>query len=211
VTSARYRFDDEFRKALGRRFAGFRRQALEDRGALKHAAVAMALVADEASEAAALLLTRRTAALRSHAGQYAFPGGRVDEGESAVEAALREVHEELGLRLDPGQVVGLLDDYATRSGYVITPVVIWVAGVLELVPNPEEVAAAHRILLERAAEPHAFDFVRIAESDRPIIRFRFEDDFIHAPTAAILYQFAELLAGRCTRVAHLDQPVFAWR
>ena len=74
-----------------------------------------------------MLLTRRAAGLRAHRGQWALPGGRCDEGETPVEAALRELHEELGLELGPDDVLGLLDDYPTRSGYLITPVVVWAA------------------------------------------------------------------------------------
>ncbi len=97
----------------------------------------------------ALLLTRRAAGLRSHRGQWALPGGRCDEGETPVVAALRELHEELGLELGPDDVLGLLDDYPTRSGYLITPVVVWAAKGAVITPNPDEVASVHRIALAR--------------------------------------------------------------
>jgi hypothetical protein len=77
--------------------------------------------------------------------------------------------------------------------------------------NAGEVAALHRIPVELAAAAGAFDFIRIPESDRPVIRFHWQGHKIHAPTAAMLYQLIELLAGRVTRVAGFDQPVFAWR
>ena len=122
-------FDDTTRRNIAARCAGFAR--LPDSGpppALKRAAVAIALVeADEGAAATALLLTRRAAGLRAHRGQWALPGGRCDSGETPVEAALRELHEELGLALGPEAVLGLLDDYPTRSGYLITPVVVWAA------------------------------------------------------------------------------------
>ena len=102
-------------------------------------------------------------------------------------------------------------DYPTRSGYLITPVVAWAANSSALLRNPDEVASVHRIALTDVLRPDAFDFNAIAESERLLIRFRHLGDFIHAPTAALIYQFRELLAGRQTRVAELEQPVFAWK
>ena len=88
--------------------------------------------------------------MNRHAAQWALPGGRVDPGETAEQTALRELDEELGVRLPPDAVLGRLDDYATRSGYVITPVVVWGGAGLELRPNPDEVAHAYRIGSARA-------------------------------------------------------------
>jgi 8-oxo-dGTP pyrophosphatase MutT (NUDIX family) len=179
---------------------------------LKRAAVAIALVqADDGSGGTALLLTLRTSGLRTHSNQWALPGGRCDEGETAAAAALRELHEELGLELGPGDVLGQLDDYPTRSGYLITPVVAWAADSAKLTPNPAEVRSVHRIALVDIEQADAFDFIAIPESDRRVIRFRHAGQFIHAPTAALIYQFREVLAGRDTRVAELEQPVFAWK
>jgi 8-oxo-dGTP pyrophosphatase MutT (NUDIX family) len=161
---------------------------------------------------AAFLLCRRASRLRSHAGQWALPGGRLDDGETHMDAALRELDEELGLRLDPDSVVGLLDDYPTRSGYVITPVVLWGGADPQLEPAPDEVLAVYRIGLHalRDSEPR---FISIPESDRPVVQLPLGNDLIHAPTAAILYQLREVaLLGRPgVRVDHLEQPVFAWR
>src|SRR3977135_2000784 len=138
-------------------------------------------------------------------------GGRGDEGESPAGAALRELHEELGLELGPNDVLGLLDDYPTRSGYLITPVVVWAAPSAAISPNPHEAASVHRIALGNIEQADAFDFIAIPESTRRVIRFRHAGQFIHAPTAALIYQFREVLAGRETRVAELEQPVFAWK
>src|SRR6202790_5060395 len=133
-------FDDATRRNIAARCAAFvRLPETPPATALKRAAVAIALVgADHGPDATALLLTRRAAALRAHRGQWALPGGRCDEGETPATAALRELHEELGLEVGPEDVLGLLDDYPTRSGYLITPVVVWAAGGAAISPNPYE-------------------------------------------------------------------------
>jgi 8-oxo-dGTP pyrophosphatase MutT (NUDIX family) len=183
----------------------FPRKAL-DRRDLKPAAVGITLV----DAGAAFLLTRRARSLRGHAGQWALPGGRTDPGESVGAAARRELAEELGLVLDADAELGLLDDYATRSGYLITPVVLWAGDDPQLRPNPAEVSELHRVSLEKIdVEPR---FLTIPESDAPVIQLPLMGRFVHAPTGAVLHQFREVvLHGRDTRVAHLEQPVFAWR
>jgi 8-oxo-dGTP pyrophosphatase MutT (NUDIX family) len=205
-------FDHTTRRNITGRCAAFARlPATEPAPALKRAAVAIALVeTGDAGRETALLLTLRAASLRAHRGQWALPGGRCDGGETPVEAALRELHEELGLELGPDDVLGLLDDYPTRSGYLITPVVLW-AENSAVSPNPQEVASVHRIALGEIEQADAFDFIAIPESTRRVVRFRHGGQFIHAPTAALIYQFREVLAGRDTRVAELEQPVFAWK
>ena len=206
-------FDDATRQNIAARCAAFARlPESEPAPALKRAAVAIALVeAAGVGSGTALLLTQRAAGLRSHRGQWALPGGRCDEGETPAEAVLRELHEELSLELGPDDVLGLLDDYPTRSGYLITPVVVWAKAGAKISPNPEEVASVHRIALDNIAQADAFDFTEIPESTRRVIRFRHAGKFIHAPTAALIYQFREVLEGRDTRVAELEQPVFAWK
>jgi 8-oxo-dGTP pyrophosphatase MutT (NUDIX family) len=205
-------FDDTTRRNIAGLCAAFTRAPLGDtEPGLKRAAVAIALTEAEAGGGATFLLTRRAATLRSHAAQWALPGGRCDEGETPAQAALRELHEELGLGLDAADVLGLLDDYPTRSGYLITPVVVWVATRAPIVPNPAEVASVHRIGLGAIEQDGAFSFTTIPESTRRVIRFRHASQHIHAPTAALIYQFREVLAGRHTRVADLEQPVFAWK
>jgi 8-oxo-dGTP pyrophosphatase MutT (NUDIX family) len=206
-------FDDATRRNILARCAAFTRlPASEPALGLKRAAVAIALVeADDGAGGTALLLTLRAAGLRAHRGQWALPGGRCDAGETQIEAGLRELAEELGLALAPADVLGLLDEYPTRSGYLITPVVVWAGAKAAISPNPAEVASVHRIALDQIERPDAFDFVAIPESTRRVIRFHHAGRLIHAPTAALIYQFREVLAGRDTRVTELEQPVFAWK
>jgi 8-oxo-dGTP pyrophosphatase MutT (NUDIX family) len=206
-------FDDATRRNILARCAAFTRlPASEPALGLKRAAVAIALVeADDGAGGTALLLTLRAAGLRAHRGQWALPGGRCDAGETQIEAGLRELAEELGLALAPADVLGLLDEYPTRSGYLITPVVVWAGAKAAISPNPAEVASVHRIALDQIERPDAFDFVAIPESTRRVIRFHHTGRLIHAPTAALIYQFREVLARRDTRVTELEQPVFAWK
>ncbi len=161
---------------------------------------------------AALILTRRSSLLRDHAGQWALPGGRIDEGETPEQTALREMQEEVGLLLPADAVVGRLDDFVTRSGYVITPVVVWAGPGLALERNPAEVESIHRIPIDEFMRDDAPVLESIPESDRPVLRMPVGDSWIAAPTAAMLYQFREVcIVGRPTRVAHYEQPQFAWR
>jgi len=161
---------------------------------------------------ASLLLTRRASHLRNHPGQWAFPGGRLDDGETAVRAALREMHEEVGVDLSESSVLGRLDDFVTRSGFVMTPIVVWGGAGLEVLPNPDEVASVHRIPLSEFLRPDAPRLDPVEGSAHPILRMPVGDDHIAAPTAALIYQFREVcLLGRHTRVAHFAQPEFAWR
>jgi 8-oxo-dGTP pyrophosphatase MutT (NUDIX family) len=207
-----YPFGAAFRRLVAGRFATFARTPVLYTHDLKRAAVAFILgESDDGLGETAFILTRRGRNLRAHKGQYALPGGRCEEGEPAVAAALREAEEELGLRLCAADVLGMLDDYPTRSGYLITPVVIWAEQTQPLLPNPEEVASVHRIPLADIARENAIDFITIPESERRVIRIRMNGFLVHAPTAAVVYQFHEVLAGRHTRVSELEQPVFAWR
>ena len=161
---------------------------------------------------ASVLLTRRTSKLKDHPGQWALPGGRVDPGETALEAAMREAHEEVGLRLTVDDLLGQLDDYPTRSGYVIRPFVFWLSEHLEPVANPTEVASIHRISIRELTRPDSPRFIKIPESERPVVQLPIGGDLIHAPTGAVMYQFrAVAYDGDEVRVDELEQPVFAWR
>ena len=195
-------------------------------GGQNHAAAVAVVITDEGHGAdlpgfpehatwsgqAALILTRRAAHLRKHAGQWALPGGRIDAGETAEQAALREMHEEVDLQLDEAAVLGRLDDFITRSGFIITPVVIWAGAAQHIKPNPAEVASIHRIPVTEFLRADAPMLADEGNSDQMVLRMPVGTNWIAAPTAAVLYQFRELcIEGRSTRVAHFEQPAFAWK
>lgn len=209
VSAAPFFFDCELRKRVRAHLETFERRSYRRCG-LKAAAVAVTLIGDDAQRPC-FVLTRRAARLRSHSRQWALPGGRIEQGESAEEAALRELGEEVGVEAGAERVLGLLDDYPTRSGYVITPVVIWAPRAAELRPNPCEVSEVYRIPLVDLEHPEVPQLRRIPESTRPVISIPLMGTNVHAPTAAVLYQLREVAVwGRNTRVAHFEQPVFAW-
>jgi 8-oxo-dGTP pyrophosphatase MutT (NUDIX family) len=234
-------YDEELREQIRARLAGHERRAVTD-PTKRHAAVAVVIVDSEVGDdrvdpapvddwidgrpmpedldgrmvdvsgGAAFLLCRRASRLSSHAAQWALPGGRVDTGEAAVDAALRELDEEVGITLPDSAVLGLLDDYPTRSGYVITPVVIWGGGRLDPRPAPDEVVAVYRVGLHQLQRDDSPRFITIPESPRPVVQIPLGNDLIHAPTGAVLLQLRWLcLEGRHDPVDELEQPVFAWK
>lgn len=216
--------DDELRRRIAENLAAF--EAIESRvDDAHHAAVALTVTDvalgsglpglarfDAWQPDAGLILTRRSSKLRDHPGQWALPGGRLDEGESPPQTALREMREEINICLAEDRVVGLLDDFVTRSGFVMTPVVVWGGPGLQAEPNPDEVASVHRIPLGEFLREDAPLLDEVAGSEHPVLRMPMGATWIAAPTAALLYQFREVcLLGRHTRVAHFEQPTFAWR
>jgi 8-oxo-dGTP pyrophosphatase MutT (NUDIX family) len=203
------RFDAGLRAILLSHLASFERRALP-LGGRRAAAVAVVVVPD-AQEEAVVLLTVRASGLRRHGGQWACPGGRREPGETAEAAALRELEEEVGLTLPPQHILGGLDDYPTRSGFVITPVVVW-GSPAPLRPDPSEVARIDLIPLQDLLAPDAVVLQSIPQSEQPVLALSLSEGLLYAPTAAILYQLIEVaIHGRSTRVAHYEQPLFAWR
>lgn len=234
-------YDDELRARIRAHLADHDRRTVTD-PSKRHAAVAVVLVDSEVGEdrvdpapvddwiegrpmepgldgrmvdvsgGAAFLLCRRASRLTSHPAQWALPGGRLDPGETAVDAALRELEEEVGIALPGSTVLGLFDDYPTRSGYVITPVVIWGGGRLDPRPEPAEVVAVYRVGLHQLLRDDSPRFITIAESPRPVVQMPLGNDLIHAPTGAVLLQLRWLcLEGRHDPVDELEQPLFAWK
>ncbi len=203
-------FNAEFKALVAGKCAAFQRQEIADEKPLKQAAVAVTIV-DDGSGQAAFILTERPSTMRNHPGQWALPGGRSDKGETISQAALREIEEEIGLTIPESEVLGTLDDFVSRSGYRITPIVVWASTSETLRLNPDEVAFAYRIPLYGFVTEESVSFVSIKESTRPVIKIALMGHHLHAPTAAIIYQFCELLQGRIARVSEFEQPLFAWR
>lgn len=200
-------FEESLRTTLAANLARFERRSAPPEG-LHLAAVAVVVVPD-ARGRAAVVLTVRAAGLRRHGGQWACPGGRLDPGENPEAAALRELEEEIGLSLPPEHILGCLDDFPTRSGFVITPVVVWGASG-PLRPDPREVAEIYLLPIEELT-PDKVVLRPGPESGRPVMGLSLPNGILYAPTAAVVHQFAEVAVhGRDTRVAHFEQPRFAW-
>jgi 8-oxo-dGTP pyrophosphatase MutT (NUDIX family) len=193
------------RDALEARLRAFGRQ--ESPIVQMPAAVAIVILLD--GDEPTVPIFQRPLNMRRHAGQMALPGGRLHEDEGAEDCALRELEEELGLTVDRDGVLGRLDDFDTRSGFTITPVVVWSGAAPKILrPSREEVA---RLFLIPAPDlQQAVAAADLTEPDRFSLKFREVEVF--APTAAILYQFSEVgLDGRSVRVADFFQPPWTHR
>lgn len=204
-------FSDDLRQRIRARLDRFAVRTIAD-ATLRRAAVALVVVKSERDGQACLLLTRRSDKMRRHSGQFALPGGRMDPGETTVETALRELDEEVGLTLGPETVLGRLDDFATRSGFCMTPIVVWGGVAAQLAPDPVEVDRVFRIPFAELDSP-AIPLLEPGETiAAPLLSAPLPTmgNRVHAPTAALLYQFREVaIRGLDTRVAHYDQPMFA--
>jgi ADP-ribose pyrophosphatase YjhB (NUDIX family) len=183
---------EEIRAALRR----FRRRRIPHWGAQR---AAMAVIVSSGAGGPAVLLTRRADRLGTHRGQLALPGVRTDRWESAAHAARDRLGTRLGLHLPPESVLGKLDDYVTPGRVVITPIALWAAPVgAQQSPTTDLLAIP---LTDLDVEPV---FLASSESDRPVIRLPIHGEWLHAPTAAILHQFREIVFHRRpTRVSHL--------
>ena len=168
---------------------------------------AVAIVVAPTDRGPVYLLTRRALHMRRGAGNYALPGGNVDPGEDSIDAARRETEEELGVVLPREAAIGLLDDFLTLGGHVVTPVVFWTPEPVTLVPNPDEVHDAWQVPLADLDHPRAPRRSRHPDGGPPILKMYSRGGWLNPPTAAWLYQFREVcLHGRECRTDAIGQP-----
>jgi len=149
-----------------------------------------------AADGPRILLTRRTDHLKDHAGQIAFPGGRIEPDDpDPVAAALREAEEELGLDRRRVEVLGEIARYRTRTGFLIHPVVGWIEPPAAFRPDPFEVAELFELPLSFALDPanHRRDAVEREGRRREFWVLPYEDRYIWGATAGILVNLAHLL------------------
>lgn len=190
----------------------FKPQRIASDSSLTRAAVAVTVSKHSNNLKACIYLTLRSSNLRKHAGQFALPGGKLDDNETSQQAALRELSEELGITLAENSVLGMLDDFQTRSGFSITPVVVWNDSNDPVKPNPDEVARCYEIPLEELQANDLIDHMPTKSNPIFSISPQSIGTSVYSPTAAIIYQFAEVaLRGKTTRVNHYEQPKFAWQ
>ncbi|WP_459827454.1 NUDIX hydrolase [Hydrogenophilus islandicus] len=166
-------------------------------------AAVVALLTPHPEQGVSVLLTRRTPHLYHHPGQISFPGGRVEEGESVEEAALREAEEEVGLAAERVAILGALPDYLTVTGYRVAPLIAWSDTVGELRPDPFEVAEVFFAPLARFADPA--NYLRLSLTYEGVRRSYWAAPwrhyFIWGATAAMLRALALRLAAYRARVA----------
>jgi mutator protein MutT len=218
---------NDFRVLADSRLGEFPRIEVPDAPGMRRAAVVLCVV-EQADGPLSVIVIKRAYRGRN-AGQWGLPGGRLDEGETPEQAAVRELHEELGLMADPTDLIGKLDDFPAASGFAITPIVMTLTDTTDLRPNPDEVHSVHLVDLARlAAEDtprwvHTNDAVRQALRDNAppteetsLLQMRLGPNMtIHAPTGALLWQFREIvLLGRtpsAARAADFIQPDWTHR
>ena len=199
----------ELRARIAANLARFQRRAV-DQPEARRAAVSVVLAPLEGGTG--FVFTQRAYSLRRGAGQYALPGGNLEPGETALEAGLRELREELAVDLPPGAALGLLDDFVTRGGHVVTPIVLWSAAPIVLVPAPDEVHAAWLRPIAELDHPDSPRWQPGESGGAEILQMRIRDKWVNPPTAALLYQFREVaLHGRPARVDQVGQPAWTAR
>lgn len=146
-----------------------------------------------------LLLTLRNENMRKHAGQVAFPGGRMDpEDKDAIDAALREAHEEIGLAREHVDVIGTLEPYVTVTNYHVTPVLAVIPPDIPLSPHEAEVAAVFEVPLAFLRDPVNWSVRSVLweGSERRYYELNWEDRRIWGATAAMIVNIGRRLAVR---------------
>lgn len=164
---------------------------------LRPAAVLILIIAE--GEGPRVLMTRRSDSLASHTGQIAFPGGRLDPGETVVEAALREAREEVALSVEGIEVLGLADRYETGTGFLVTPVVAWTTAVPATRPNPDEVAEVFEVpwgFLMDAANHRQDHYELEGQPRRYFWAMPYGERYIWGVTAGILRALHDRLHAR---------------
>lgn len=159
---------------------------------------AAVIIAITDQERPGLILTRRTDSLRSHAGQVAFPGGRIDpEDENAQVAALREAWEEIALEPASATIVGTLDPYVTVTGYAVTPVIAVIPPGLPLYPHEVEVAEIFEIPLDHALNPahHIREEREWQGRMRSYYVIEWPGQYVWGATAGMIVNLTQRLAG----------------
>ena len=214
MTTPNYLLDTNLRNLLEQNLRQFKWQE-NSSVELRRAAVAIVVTdSDHHPGDPCILLTLRPTRLNQHPGQYALPGGKLDQGENELQAALRELQEELGLNLSEENFLGRLDDYPTRSSFRISPMVFWAGSNCNIQPSPDEVEKVFRIPFSELDSDAIPVFEDGVEDTRPVLCSHFPTlgHRMYSPTASIIYQFREVaIRGLDTRVAHYDQPRFAWQ
>lgn len=198
----------DLRTLFGSRLGAWSRTAVSDGPGVRRAAVVITLY--ERNTVPHFLMIKRVNR-GSNPGQWALPGGKVDAGESAVDAGLRELREETGLVAEQDDVLGLLDDFTASRGIVITPVVVMLTGPRRPLRSPAEVASLHPLPLTALTAPHVPRWKDTPNG--PLLQLPLRHDMVvHAPTGAILWQFAEVvLKGTPLRVSDAMEPGFTSR
>ncbi|GAA0590851.1 NUDIX hydrolase [Actinomadura livida] len=193
-----------FRGVAAERLGSFEHETVPDKPGLRRAGVVLCAV--EHDGAPAVIVIKRAYRGRN-AGQWGLPGGRLEDGETPEEAALRELHEEIGVRAGPGDIVGRLDDFPATSGFSITPVVVVLDDPGPLTPSPDEVHSVHHATLRKLAADDTPRWVPQPDGGRLLQMWLAPQWRVHAPTGALLWQFREVvLLGRHARVADFVQP-----
>ncbi|GGU05410.1 NUDIX hydrolase [Actinomadura citrea] len=199
-------FDDlaAFRALAAGRLGSFEHTTVPDAPGLRRAGVVLCAV--EHDGVPSLIVIKRAYRGRN-AGQWGLPGGGMEDGESPEQAALRELHEEIGLTAGPADVLGRLDDFPATSGFAITPVVVVLDDPGPLAPSPDEVHSVHHTSLRKLAADDTPVWVPQPGGGRLLQMWLGPEWRVHAPTGAMLWQFREVvLLGRSARVADFAQP-----
>ncbi len=159
---------DELQQQITDNISRLDRISIEGNESLRQAAVAIVLTSAPDRDEACILLTRRPVTLKRHSGQYALPGGKLDPGEDALQAGLREMEEEIGLTLAPSNLMGMLDDFGSRSGFCITPLVFWAGAHVALEPAPDEVEVVFHIPLEELNDSRIPQMMDVEGTQSPV-------------------------------------------